>query len=81
MKKILGFIVLMAGILCLFSCSMKDCTCYSSNQVMQNDSIVQIAVDTVKNVTRNSCEDFNVDEVMTMDSNITIHHILVCQED
>lgn len=80
MRKILGFIWMLAGILCISGCSMKECKCLSSNQVMQNDSLIRIEVDTVKNVTRNSCEDFNVDEVMTMDSTITIHHVLICQE-
>ena len=81
MKKIFSFICILAGILSLSSCKMKDCKCYSTNQVTQNDSIVRIEVDTVNNVTRNNCADFNVDEVMNMDSGIVIHHILVCEED
>lgn len=81
MKKIFGFICVLAGILSLSSCNMKDCNCYSSNQVTQNDSVVRIEVDTVRNSTRNSCGDFNVDEVMNMDSGIVIHHIMVCEEE
>ena len=81
MEKIFGFICVLAGILSLSSCNMKDCKCYSSNQVIQNDTVVRIEVDTVRNSTRTSCEDFNVDEVMTMDSTITIHHIMTCQEE
>ena len=81
MKKIFGFICVLAGIISFSSCNMKDCKCYSTNQVTQNDSIVRIEVDTVNNVTRNNCEDFNVDEVMNMDSSIVVHHILVFEED
>lgn len=80
MKRILGFIWIMAAILCMVGCSMKECKCLSSNQVVQNDSIVSFEVDTVNNSTRGNCEDFNVDEVLTMDSNTTVYHILICQE-
>ncbi len=81
MKKTFGFIGVLAGILSLSSCNMKDCKCYSTNQVTQNDSIVRFEVDTVENATRGNCADFNVDEVMNMDSGIVIHHILLCEED
>ena len=49
--------------------------------MIQNDTVVRIEVDTVRNSTRNSCGDFNVDEVMNMDSGIVIHHIMVCEEE
>ena len=79
MKKVLGIIWVIAGILCLSSCSMKECKCISTNVVIQNDSIVSTEVDTVHNSTRGECEDFNIDEVENMETNIFIHHILECK--
>ena len=80
MRKTFCIFSLLAGIVCLASCSMKECKCYSTNIFTQNDNIVQMATDTVKNSTRGECEDFNRDELLVMDSNMIVHHILLCEE-
>ena len=80
MRKLFCIITVFAIIACLASCSMKECQCYSTNVFTRNDSIVQAATNTVKNFTRNECEEFNKEEVLTMDSNLVIHHTLYCEE-
>lgn len=72
--------MILAIVFCLASCSMKECKCYSMNVLTQNDSVVQSTVDTVKEVTRGECEDFNEEEYLTMDSNTVVHHTLLCSE-
>lgn len=80
MKKLMGFIGVTAAVLCFTACGMKECKCISSNRITQNDSLISFMTDTVSNQTRGNCEDFNVDETMEMDTNIVIHHILLCEE-
>lgn len=81
MKKLVCTLSVIFGILLLNSCGMKECKCVSSNQVFQNDSIINYSVDTVFNNTRGDCGVFDKDEILNMDTNIFVHHILICQED
>ncbi len=80
MKKIKSFILVTAAVLCFTSCGMKECKCVSTNQITKNDSLIEFRTDTVSNFTRGNCDEFNVDETMQMDTNIIIHHILLCEE-
>jgi hypothetical protein len=81
MKKLVVCIVgIMAALLLLNGCGMKECKCLSSNQVSQNDSIIKYTVDTVYNNTRGDCGIFDKDEIFHMDTNIQVHHIITCQE-
>jgi len=80
MKEIICSLALLAGIICFSSCRMKECKCYSTNVIIQNDSIIQNATDTVNNFTRNTCEEFNKDETLRMDSVTFVHHIILCSE-
>ena len=64
----------------LNSCGMKECKCVSSNEVFQNDSLINYTVDTVINNTRDDCSLFDKNETLFMDTNIYVHHILICQE-
>lgn len=80
MRKGFGIIMVLAIIICMASCKMKECKCYSTNVLTQNDSIVQTATDTVNDFTRGECEDFNEEESLTMDSNTVIHHTIFCSE-
>lgn len=70
----------MAIVACLASCSMKECECYSTNIFTQDDVFIQAATDTVNNFTRGECEEFNKDETFVMDSNIVVHHTILCTE-
>lgn len=80
MRKYFCIISILAAILGLASCSMKECECYSRNVFTLNDSVVQAATDTVKNFTRGDCEEFNKEEVLVMDSNVLVHHTIYCTE-
>ena len=80
MKKLMGFIWVIAAVLCITACGMKECKCVSTNKITQNDSVISFTTDTVSNNTRGNCEDFNVDEILNMDTNIIIHHILLCED-
>ncbi len=66
--------------ICFASCGMKECRCYSTNVLTQNDSIINNSTDTVSNFTRNNCEDFNKDETLQMDSVTTVHHSIICTD-
>lgn len=66
--------------ICFASCGMKECRCYSTNVLTQNDSIINNSTDTVSNFTRNNCEDFNKDEILQMDSVTTVHHSIICTD-
>ncbi len=81
MKKIICSLAFLAAVLCFSSCGMKECKCYSTNVITQNDSIIQDATDTVDNYTRTSCNEFNKDEVYNMDSVTTVYHSIFCFED
>lgn len=48
MKKIISLFILLACVIGLSSCKMKECRCYSTN-VIFNDSIVKQTIDTVDN--------------------------------
>lgn len=80
MKKIVCISSILLGILLLNSCGMKECKCVSSNEVFQNDSLINYTVDTVINNTRDDCSLFDKNETLFMDTNIYVHHILICQE-
>lgn len=80
MKKLVGFIWVTAAIICFTACGMKECKCVSSNRITQNDSLISFTTDTVNNYTRGTCEEFNVDETLEMDTNVFVHHILLCEE-
>jgi len=80
MKNLLFNLLILTGLLALTGCSMKECKCFSSNQAVQNDSIVRITYDSVYNYTRENCEQFNKDEIIEVDSLTTIHHTLLCEE-
>lgn len=80
MKKIVCFITFATCLLGLSSCGMKECKCYSTNVITQNDSIIQDATDTVSNFTHGTCEEFNKDEIFQMDSNTTVHHSIICMD-
>lgn len=82
MKKLVCALSIIAGLLSLNSCSMKECNCYSTNEIIQSDTLVRYTVDTVFNYTRGDCEMFNkIDEPCYMeDSTIVIYHTLTCQE-
>ena len=81
MKRIISLLTLLAFVIGFSSCGMKECKCYSTNVITQNDSIIQNETDTVNNFTRGNCEEFNKDEVLTMDSVTTVHHSIFCMED
>lgn len=81
MKKIISLFTLLACGIGFSSCGMKECKCYSTNVITQNDSIIQNETDTVNNFTRGDCEEFNKDEVLNMDSVTTVHHSIICMED
>ena len=66
--------------ICFASCGMKECRCYSTNVLTQDDSIINNSTDTVSNFTRNNCEDFNKDETLQMDSVTTVHHSIICTD-
>ena len=81
MKKtiaILGLFLCMAG---FYSCGMKECRCYTTNVIIQSDTLVKNETDTVSNFTRGECEDFNKEEVLTMDSTTFVHHSIICMEE
>lgn len=86
MKKTISLISLTACLLGLASCGMKECRCYSTNLITQTtpvthiDSIIQNTTDTVSDYTRGTCEEFNTDEYFQMDSNITVHHTVICTD-
>lgn len=81
MKKTIAFFSLIICIAAFSSCGMKECRCYSTNRVTQNDSIIENITDTVPNFTRGNCEDFNKEETLSIDSVTFIHHTLTCIED
>lgn len=81
MKRIISLFILLACVIGFSSCKMKDCKCYSTNVITQVDSIVKNETDTVENFTRGSCEEFNKDEIIIMDSVTNIHHTIFCEED
>ena len=81
MKRIISLFTLLVCVIGLSSCGMKECKCYSTNVITQNDSIIQNETDTVNNYTRGNCEEFNKDEVLNMDSVTTVHHSIICMED
>jgi hypothetical protein len=80
MKKTISLFILLACIIGFSSCGMKNCKCYSTN-VITRDTIIQNETDTVNNSTRGSCEEFNKDETMILDSVTNVHHIIFCEED
>ncbi|MBR3559618.1 MAG: hypothetical protein IKN78_12210 [Bacteroidales bacterium] len=80
MKKIFTLFGLISVMICFASCGMKECRCYSTNVLTQNDSIINNSTDTVSNFTRNNCEDFNKDETLQMDSVTTVHHSIICTD-
>ncbi len=63
------------------SCSMKDCKCISKKVISENDSIVEVIIDDVKNNSRHHCENLNKEETMILDSVRTIDYSLVCIEE
>ena len=83
MKKIIGSFIFLACLLGLSSCGMKECKCYSTNLITQNDSVVQNKIDTVSNFTRNTCEEFNNDSTYVMDeaNHIIVQHSIRCEEE
>ncbi len=80
MKKIFTLFGLISVMICFASCGMKECRCYSTNVLTQDDSIINNSTDTVSNFTRNNCEDFNKDETLQMDSVTTVHHSIICTD-
>lgn len=80
MKKLVCTVSVLFGILLLSSCGMKQCKCLSYNTITENDSIIRDTVNTVFNDTRGNCEDLNKKEVFQMDSNVYLHHTLICQD-
>ena len=82
MKKLVCVLGFAMAVLLLNSCSMKECKCVDMNVTLQNDSILEhySRVDTVYNYTRAECGEFNKDEVFEMDTNMTLHHTLFCEE-
>jgi hypothetical protein len=81
MKKIISLFILLACVIGFSSCKMKECECYSTNEVIQIDSVIKYEIDTVENFTRGNCEEFNKDEVIIMDSITKVHHSILCTED
>lgn len=104
MKKIISLFILLACIIGLTSCKMKECKCYSTNVITQVDSIIQnepdtvnnssivysptkvgriisSETDTVNNNTHGSCEEFNKDEIIIMNSTTKVYHTILCKED
>lgn len=69
------------AIIFLTGCGMKDCRCYSTNKVMENDSLIMVSVDTVANHTKGLCEDFNKEEVSSLDSMRIVEHRLICEQE
>lgn len=81
MKKITIKILLLFAVSSLFfSCGMHDCKCYDTNVLMVGDSIMKNDLDTVYSQTRGTCDEFNKTEVLHMDSNIVVHHNIICEE-
>lgn len=82
MKKLVCVLGFALAVLLLNSCGMKECKCVDANVTLQNDSIIEhySRVDTVYNYTRTDCGEFNKDEVFEMDTNMTLHHTLFCEE-
>ena len=82
MKKsvcVLGFAI---TTLLLNSCGMKECKCVDTNLSFINDSIDEnnSRVDTVFNYTHSDCEQYNKKEILDIDTNRTIHHTVICEE-
>jgi hypothetical protein len=80
MKKTIGLICFISAVISFASCGMKECRCISANVVMQGDSLINNETDSVSNFTRGVCDEFNKDETHTMDTNITVHHTVLCVE-
>jgi hypothetical protein len=81
MKKLVCTLGVIFGLLLLNSCGMKECKCVSTNTIVQNDSIIRTdRVDTVYNNTRGKCEDFNINQVLTMDTGVVVYHTMTCMD-
>lgn len=81
MRKIIKSITFLACVLGLASCGMKECYCFSTNVITQNDSLIQNTTDWVENFTRGDCEDFNREnEVLQMDSVTFVKHSVICSQ-
>ncbi|MBQ1780409.1 MAG: hypothetical protein II001_03135 [Bacteroidales bacterium] len=81
MKKLVCTLGVIFGLLLLNSCGMKECKCVSTNKIVQNDSIIRTdRVDTVYNNTRGKCEDFNINQVLTMDTGVVVYHTMTCMD-
>jgi hypothetical protein len=81
MKKLVCTLGVIFGLLLLNSCGMKECKCVSTNKIVQNDSIIRTdRVDSVYNNTRGKCEDFNINQVLTMDTGVVVYHTMTCMD-
>lgn len=81
MKKLVCTLGVIFGLLLLNSCGMRECKCVSTNKIVQNDSIIRTdRVDTVYNNTRGKCEDFNINQVLTMDTGVVVYHTMTCMD-
>ena len=81
MKKLVCTLGVIFGLLLLNSCGMKECKCVSTNKIVQNDSIIRTdRLDTVYNNTRGKCEDFNINQVLTMDTGVVVYHTMTCMD-
>lgn len=82
MKKLVCVLGFAITALLLNSCGMKECKCVDTNFSLINDSIDQLnsRIDTVYNYTRSDCEQFNKDVIYELDTNRTLHHTILCEE-
>lgn len=81
MKKIICSLILLACVIGLISCGMKECKCLSNNIITEDGIIIDNTTDTVNNFTRGDCEEFNMEEEMALDTNIFIRNIVTCVEE
>lgn len=82
MKKLVCLLGIIAALMLLNSCTMKECKCLNSNLCIHNDSIDPRSdtVYTVYNYTRTDCEEFNKEDTIKLDSVTFIYHSIHCQE-
>ena len=82
MKKAICILGVIAVLLFLNGCGMKECKCLNSNRCIHNDSIdpKSDTVFTVYNYTRSNCEQFNMEDTIRLDSVTYIYHSIHCQD-
>lgn len=77
-RKVVKSFTFVLFLLTFYSCGVKDCQCYSSNVLYQADTVLTSDYDTVYRQTRGSCDEFNIDETLEIDSIRKVHHTIFC---